>query len=131
MKLWQLISVLFFSTVAMAQEPAASKYETPQDYKAYAKTFVEKKVKSFSKCNIEAEKKSGKKLKGMMKLFWEVTIDGKAQDFSRGTDNVDIPELYHCYEKTIAKWKFEVPPLDRKIELEHEFIFGAVPIKSK
>jgi hypothetical protein len=96
----------------------AKKIETAEEYRTYVKSTVDKK-----KASIRKTCTKGKKIKGKMLLLWEVTEQGAVADFSRGRDTVDNMEIYHCYEKEISKIKFEKPPQDQVIEIEHEFLF--------
>ena len=105
-------------------KPVPEKIESADEYKAYLQEFVALHHRDVKGCEI-LERKKNTKLDGKMVVNWEVGEDGVASDFSRGKDTLDNGDLYHCLEKKIMKWKFPKPPLDRPIELQHEFSFSS------
>lgn len=113
-----------FAKPKVAAKPIPEKIESVDEYKTYLEEFVVLHRRDVKGCEIQQRMKS-KKLDGKMVVYWEVSEDGVASDFSRGKDTLDNNDLYHCLEKKIMAWKFPKPPLDRPIELEHEFSFSS------
>ncbi len=101
---------------------SSSQYVSPQDYKNGVRKVAEKNKKDVNACAKQAEKKD-KKIKGRLTIVWEIDEGGKAHNFNRGGDTTDNSELYHCLEKKMEKWMLSKPPMDRAIDVEHEFVF--------
>lgn len=112
-----LFLILVLGWLIQVQAKTAAKIETPQEYKKYVAEFVKKKSSQLKVCE------KGLKPKGRMVIQWEVGPDGTPSDFTRGADNVEIPELYHCVEKKMGGWKFAPPPNEMTIELEYDFVY--------
>lgn len=128
MKIAVLLIISLFASAGYGKtkskaKPVPEKIESVDEYKTYLREFVALHRRDMKGCEIQ-ERMKNKKLSGKMVMYWEVGEDGVASDFSRGKDTLDNNDLYHCLEKKIMAWKFPKPPLDRPIELEHEFSFS-------
>lgn len=94
---------------------------TPQEYKVELPKFISKKSSDINSCAKASKGKAG--VKGNLILIWEVDEKGSARNISRDGGSAENQELYHCLEKKITSWKFPKPPLDRAIDVTHEFMF--------
>lgn len=126
MKILILFTLGFFlPMISIAKAKSVpEKIESVDEYRSYISEFVGLYKSDVKACEIQ-ERKKNKKLDGKMVMYWEVGEDGVASDFSRGKDTLDNGDLYHCLEKKMMAWKFPKPPLDRPIELQHEFSFSS------
>jgi len=113
-----------FAKPKSTAKPVPEKIESVDEYKAYLREFVALHRRDIKGCELQ-ERMKNKKLDGRMVMYWEVGEDGVASDFSRGKDTLDNNDVYHCLEKKIMAWKFPKPPMDRPLELDHEFSFSS------